>query len=307
MSQDIDAAVRLRAFAVLADLKQIYGDSPIPREPLERGFTFEGARVPFVGPQGIFKPAILHEIPLSITTAPPVEKRPRPYDDTFGDTGLLSYRYRGTDPTHRDNVGLRTAMFRQTPLIYFHGIVPGLYEPAWPVYVVGDDPSRLTFSVAVDDELLASGPAQFRDPSIVDARRRYITAVVQRRLHQKGFRERVLQAYQRCCAVCRLRHAELLEAAHILPDGHPRGEPTVRNGLALCKLHHAAFDSYILGVTPDFRIHIRQDVLDEIDGPMLTHGLKGFQGELIRVPRSPQLKPDRDFLAERYELFRRAG
>jgi hypothetical protein len=35
---------------------------------------------------------------------------------------------------------------------------------------------------------------------------------------------------------------ELLDAAHILPDGHPKGEPVVPNGLALCKLHHAAFD-----------------------------------------------------------------
>jgi putative restriction endonuclease len=219
----------------------------------------------------------------------------------------LSYRYRGEDPQHRDNAGLRLAMERQTPLIYFHGIVPGLYEPAWPVYVVGDDPTHLTFSVVVDDVVAPTASFQFHDPTAVNARRRYVTAVVQRRLHQKGFRERVLQAYQRCCAVCHLKHAELLEAAHILPDGHPQGEPTVRNGLALCKLHHAAFDSYILGITPDLTIDIRRDVLEEIDGPMLVHGLQGFQGRGIRTPRSAQLKPHRDFLAERYDIFRRAG
>jgi len=299
--------VRLRAFAELTDLKQIYGDSPIPRAALEKGFEFDGVRVPFLGPQGIFKPAILPDVPLSITTVPPVPNRPRPYDDNFGETGVLSYRYRGTDPDHRDNVGLRLAMERQTPLIYFHGIVQGLYEPAWPVYVVGDDRAQLTFSVLVDDEVVPETTFQFHDPAAVAARRRYITAVVQRRLHQKGFRERVLQAYQRCCAVCHLKHAELLEAAHILPDGHPHGEPTVRNGLALCKLHHAAFDSYILGITPDLTIDIRRDVLDEIDGPMLIHGLQGFQGRGIRTPHNAQLKPHRDFLAERYDIFRRAG
>lgn len=299
--------MRLRAFAELTDLKQIYGDSPIPRAALEKGFEFDGVRVPFLGPQGIFKPAILPDVPLSITTVPPVPNRPRPYDDNFGETGVLSYRYRGTDPDHRDNVGLRLAMERQTPLIYFHGIVQGLYEPAWPVYVVGDDRAQLTFSVLVDDEVVPETTFQFHDPAAVAARRRYITAVVQRRLHQKGFRERVLQAYQRCCAVCHLKHAELLEAAHILPDGHPHGEPTVRNGLALCKLHHAAFDSYILGITPDLTIDIRRDVLDEIDGPMLIHGLQGFQGRGIRTPHNAQLKPHRDFLAERYDIFRRAG
>jgi putative restriction endonuclease len=120
----VDAAVRTRAFAMLADLKQIHGDSPIPRAALEKGFEFDGVRVPFLGPQGIFKPAILPDVPLSITTVPPVPNRPRPYDDNFGETGVLSYRYRGTDPQHRDNAGLRLAMERQTPLIYFHGIVP---------------------------------------------------------------------------------------------------------------------------------------------------------------------------------------
>ena len=52
-----------------------------------------------------------------------------------------------------------------------------------------------------------------------------------RRLHQATFRERVLHAYRTSCAICRLRHRELLDAAHILPDGHPRGEPVVPNGL----------------------------------------------------------------------------
>jgi len=70
----------------------------------------------------------------------------------------------------------------------------------------------------------------------------------------------VLRAYQQCCAICRLRHDELLEAAHILPDIHPFGEPVVPNGLALCKLHHAAFDANIIGVTPDLEVTVRLDV-----------------------------------------------
>jgi len=101
--------------------------------------------------------------------------------------------------------------------------------------------------------------------------------------------------------------SELLEAAHILPDGHPLGEPVIPNSLALCKLHHAAFDRYLIGVTPDLEVTVRLDVLEEIDGPMLLHGLQGFQGRRIHVPRADHLKPNRDFLAERYALFRRAS
>jgi putative restriction endonuclease len=116
-----------------------------------------------------------------------------------------------------------------------------------------------------------------------------------------------LDAYEETCAVCRLRHWELLDAAHILPDKHPLGEPVVPNGLALCKLHHAAFDADILGVRPDLKIEVRHDVLREADGPMLKVGLQGFDGQIITVPRQKSLRPNVDFLAERYERFRKAG
>src|SRR6266508_3871152 len=278
MIDDRDAAVRLRAFDFLTDQRRRFGEASITRSILERGFDFEGVRVPLIGPQGIFKPAILPELPLTITTAPPVEHRERPYDDGFIDGGFLRYRYRGTDPHHRDNVGLRLAMQRQTPLIYLHGIVQGLYEAAWPVFIVEDHPETLSFVVAIDDQIGAPAAWQLNDPAALTARRQYVTAVVRQRLHQRGFRERVLRAYQQCCAICRLRHDELLEATHILPDGHPLGEPVVPNGLALCKLHHAAFGRYLIGVTPDLEVTVRLDVLREIDGPMLQHGLQGFQG-----------------------------
>jgi putative restriction endonuclease len=151
------------------------------------------------------------------------------------------------------------------------------------------------------------GHASWQTSGARASRRQYITAVVRQRPHQRGFRQRVLRAYQQCWAICRLRHDELLEASHILPDGHPLRAPVVPNGLALCKLHHAAFDSYLIGVTPDLEVTVHLDVLDEIDGPMLLHGLQGFQGRRIHVPRADHLKPNRDFLAERYALFLRAG
>src|SRR5512144_2289313 len=108
--------------------------------------------------------------------------------------------------------------------------------------------------------------------------------------------------------MCRLRHAELLDAAHILPDGHPRGLPVVPNGLSLCKIHHAAFDRNILGVRPDYVIEIRSDVLAEVDGPMLRHGLQDLHRANLAVPpRRTQDQPDPARLEERYERFRAAG
>ena len=137
---DIDQEVRIAAFNWLDEQVSIHGDV-LPRSILAEGFVFEGQRVPLVAPQGIFKPKILPQIPLSITTTPE-----GPNDDSFGYDDLLLYRYRGTDPQHRDNAGLRMALFRQVPLVYLHGVVPGKYLSVWPVYIVGDDPDNLTFN-----------------------------------------------------------------------------------------------------------------------------------------------------------------
>lgn len=250
---------------------------------------------------------MLRSIPLSITTVPVVDGESRPYGDAFGEDGLLRYRYRGADPGHHENVGLRLAMQRQVLLIYFHGIVPGLYAPEWPVYIVGDDPGLLTFTVSVDERRFASLGSVQIEPEQADIRRRYATRLFRQRLHQTEFRERVVRAYQHHCAVCRLRRDELLEAAHIVPDLDPRGVPAVPNGLALCNLHHAAFDRYLIGITPDGVVEVRRDVLDESDGPMLIHGLQGFHGTRLLVPSREAWKPDRRLLKERYELFRRAA
>jgi putative restriction endonuclease len=302
---DRDRFVRLAAFQWLKREIDQRGEV-LPIAVLRAGFSLDGQRVPLMGPQGIFKPAALPDAPLSITTVPVVEGRVRPYDDEVGPDGFLRYRYRGTDPLHHDNVGLRWAMERQLPLVYLYGTAPGWYRPEWPVFIVNDDPTSLTFTVAMDD------PQALRPDLTVgvvdDARRSYVTRLVRQRLHQLAFRQRVLIAYRESCAVCRLHHVELLDAAHIRPDVHPAGLPVVSNGLAMCKLHHAAFDRNIVGIRPDLIVEIRDDILEEVDGPMLRHGLQDLQGKkLVVVPSRRDHRPDSEALAERYEAFRAAG
>ena len=303
-----DAQVRLAAFRFLEEQRRLAGDEGVlPRKLLVGGFVYESERVPLMGPQGIFKPRVLTDIPLSITTVAVVEGETRPYDDAFGEDGLLRYRYRGTDPQHHENVGLRLAMQRQVPLIYFHGIVPGLYVAEWPAYIVGDDPDSLTFTVSVDERRFASlGSIVAPDFEETEIRRRYATRLFQQRLHQREFRERVVRAYQHHCAVCRLRRDELLDAAHIVADADPHGVPAVRNGVALCTLHHAAFDRHVIGITPDYIVQVRRDVLDQEDGPMLIHGLQSFHGQRLRLPEREAWLPDKQLLEERYGRFRLA-
>jgi putative restriction endonuclease len=300
-----DLRVRLAAFAFLDEQRKLSPDL-FERRTLQRGFELDGERVPLQAPQGIFKPRLCR-FPLSITTVPVTEGQPKPYDDAFGVDGLLRYRYRGADPNHPDNRGLREAMRQRLPLIYFHGIVEGRYEADYPVFVVGDSPESLTFTVSVDERRFANLGNVSDDPVETEIRRRYVTRTVQQRLHQKEFRERVLEAYRRHCAICRLKREPLLEAAHIVADAEALGAPVVPNGIALCTLHHAAFDAHLIAVRPDYRIELRRDVLEESDGPMLIHGLQGFHGQLIGVPGRESLQPSPTLLEARYELFRRAA
>ena len=273
------------------------------RTELQEGFDFKGRRITLVGPTGIWIPKGM-EAPISIATT-----TSGPYDDGFTGDGILRYSYRGTDPNHRDNRALRKAFQERIPLVYFQAIKPGLYVAVWPLFILRDNPAGLNVEAAMDvsnmDDLRFGKPDDdfFTDSESVLSVRRYITRATRQRLHQSAFREYVLDAYDRKCTICRLQHPEHLDAAHVIPDSEEEGLPIVPNGLSLCKIHHAAYDRRILGITPDYEVRIRQDLLDEIDGPMLRHGFQELDGNIIHLPRRKQNHPDRERLDVRFTEF----
>jgi putative restriction endonuclease len=300
-SLGFDARLRAEATAWL-DRRAAAGEDLVTSTELS-DFQFEGQRQPLVAvQQGIWKPRQL-DAALSIRTTFTRPGAPPPYEDAQGPDGLLRYKYRGTDPQHYENRALRRAMNDGLPLIWFVGIAPGVYLPRWPVWLVADEPEKLQFVVAVDLAQRSPDAVGSVDP----AQKQYVERLTRLRLHQPVFRARVLSAYEQRCAICRLRHAPLLDAAHITPDTDPRGLPVVPNGLALCKIHHAAYDQNIIGVRPDLVVDVRADILAEIDGPMLLHGIQEMKGIQLTVPRVRAARPDRQRLDERYEQFRRAG
>lgn len=301
MVGDADRAVRSAAFDWLTRHRE--ASEVLGRGALE-DFGIAGRAIPLVGPSGIWKPAAC-ELPLSITTT-----FGGPYADTYDDQNKrLRYAYRGTDPRHRDNVGLKRAMVERVPLVYFHAVEPGRYVAAYPAFVVGADDRELAFAVQIDDVAPAVPVSDHGTSSRegdAEPRRAYVTASFRRRLHQVAFRERVLRAYAERCALCRLRHRELLEAAHITADSDPEGEPIISNGVALCKLHHAAFDRFFFAIRPDYVVEVRPSILDEADGPMLTVGLQQIHGQSIHLPTRVFQRPDPARLARRYEDFQNA-
>jgi putative restriction endonuclease len=75
--------------------------------------------------------------------------------------------------------------------------------------------------------------------------------LVKQRLHQASFRNSVLAAYDHRCAISNLPDDHLLDAAHVMADAHELlGHPVVANGIALSKIHHAAFDNHLIGIGP---------------------------------------------------------
>lgn len=164
-------------------------------------------------------------------------------------------------------------------------------------------PSRVVF-------LEAALPVQDTTDSglVSDAEhRQYATREVRVRLHQHRFRAVVLAAYRGRCAVCSLREASLLQAAHIIEDREDAGAAIVVNGIALCAIHHLAYDRNVMGIDPSGVVHIAGRLLHEIDGPMLSSGLQAFHGERIDLPRRHVQHPDPGRLEVRYEQFKAAG
>jgi putative restriction endonuclease len=112
-----------------------------------------------------------------------------------------------------------------------------------------------------------------------------------------------MRAYRHRCAICTLRERELVQAAHIVPDSEHEGVAAVVNGIALCAIHHLAFDRNLLGIDPKGVVHIAGRLLRETDGPMLRTGLQGFHGRDIALPRRPADRPDPQRLEVRFRRF----
>lgn len=249
--------------------------------------------------QGIWKPKGLAAA-LSIRTVYRPEGTKRPYDDFVGTDGFYRYKMRGEDPDHSQNRALREAMAERLPVVWWLGVQGGGYSALYPIYLVDEERSDLQFVIDIDTvpQLDISWPsAELElDPS-------YRQQLTKLRLHQRPFRAAVLRAYRTACAVCSFRHSDLLDAAHIQEDA-AGGRPVITNGLTLCKMHHAAYDRRILGITPKYEVKINDEVLNEVDGPMLRHGLQEFHGkQLMVLPERRAERPDRLLLEKRYQAF----
>lgn len=307
ISDELDREIRTAAFIHVRRMLEIR--DPLTSEDLARGFQFRGERIPLINPQrGIFKPQQMKYL-LSIKTVVPRKGAKVWYDDQrdahaqiYKGDETIEYSFMGENPESADNRWLREAMQNRIPIVYFLGAFPGHYHAIIPATIVGWDPRslRAEVSVGLDGELRP-------DPQETALERRYALRQVKARLHQTLFRAAVISAYGGRCALSGLPETSLLDAAHIAADKDELlGQPVVTNGLPLTKLHHAAFDQHLIGISPDCRIVVSKRLLDTRDGPTLE-ALKSLNGSMIIAPRRAKDRPNRERLAMRFEQFERAN
>ncbi len=225
-----------------------------------------------------------------------------PYADSDVGDSLFAYDYR-SGSTDGDNRKMRRAYELGLPIILLRTIRAGVFVPVFPVYVVADDLANRRFVLALDESLrFVADPLHLKP-----IEREYAVRAIKQRLHQPEFRGRILLAYQQRCTVCGLKHGQLLDAAHIISDNKPHGIPVVENGLSLCKIHHAAYDADMLGISPDYDVRINRELMTEVDGPMLRYGLQEMDGRPLALPKRRADYPSKERLAERFDEFRTAS
>lgn len=301
---DRDMQMRIAAFEHVRRLGELHDH--LTATELTSGFSFDDERIPVINPRrGIFKPRQMRFL-LSIKTVFPKPGGKVWYDDQravhrqiFESDETVDYAFMGQNSDAADNRWLREAYEHQVPIIYFLGISPGRYQAILPAFISGWDKQTLKARVA-----FAPPNQGTLAPPETALERRYALRAVKQRLHQASFREAVITAYNGRCALSGLPEPLLLDAAHIVADKDERlGQPVVPNGIPLSKIHHAAFDAHLIGIDPDYRLHVSERLLGQKDGPMLE-ALKRLNSGTISLPTRVKDRPDRDRLSLRFEQFK---
>lgn len=285
------------------EAQQADGHELFTHQELMRGFMWHGHRLPLVHQtQGIWKPAGFASS-LTFKTAAPKSGKKAPYTDRIDDDGLLRYKFADSPGKQWTNEAMIEAARRNYPLAWLVGVKPTdsllYYYVRFPAFIERIDQESSEFIIAIEEA--RSAVIENAGPPLIE--RRYVSRWTRARVHQHDFREHVISAYEISCAVCDLPHAQLLEAAHIIPDAEESGAPEVSNGLALCRVHHTAYDRNLIGIDANHCIHVAERAR-KLETDSHRTGLLAFDAEsLTHVPRSKRLRPDGDRLSEHFRRF----
>ncbi len=151
----------------------------------------------------------------------------------------------------------------------------------------GKDPAQLDVL-----RRMASSPLEVESDEVPRERRKALTTTL-RLLRDRRFSQNVLEAYGHKCAFCAVQ-LKLLDAAHILPVAHPDSNDLVSNGVALCALHHRAYDAALVTFDGTYAIRVSQSLVASLRSDARVGGLAAFKSALrpsLVLPRRQASQP----------------
>ncbi len=133
---------------------------------------------------------------------------------------------------------------------------------------------------------------------VTSPQRRTAVTSVSRRLRDAKFRKNVLTAYNYRCAFCGVQ-LNLTDAAHIVPVSHEDSVDRTYNGLALCALHHQAYDQSLVTVWEDYTVRVHEAEVTSLQALQRGAGIEAFRIALfpsILLPSVISDRPHADFV-----------
>ena len=154
-------------------------------------------------------------------------------------------------------------------------------------------------SLVADLNLIPSLRGGIVAPPSQSVDRPRVVRVVESSYRAWDFNARVMKAYGGMCAVCGLQLG-LIEAAHIVPVAWAGSTDLTRNGIALCRNHHRAYDASLLSITPDYQIEVSASRLASFTSEGLASGSADWESltgrTLLVLPPNASDRPDPGFL-----------
>lgn len=137
------------------------------------------------------------------------------------------------------------------------------------------------------------------EPDLEEERGKYEPS--ERNIRSSVFSQKVKEEYNFKCAFCGARRFSPegnpeVESAHIYPV-EEGGSDDLRNGIALCKLHHWGFDYGWLSLNDDLEVIVNKESEEEIPSDFLD-----LEGEKINLPEDSEYKPHSKFLEAHRKL-----
>ncbi len=134
--------------------------------------------------------------------------------------------------------------------------------------------------------------------TITNNERKQVVVAVRKKLRDTSFQDRVLTAYNFRCAICGIQ-LKLVQAAHIIPASHENSTDETKNGIALCALHHLAYDRALITVDDNYSVIMNAQRVEHLRRDHLVEGLDNFRSNLrniILLPPELAQRPHTEYI-----------